>query len=294
MTIKILVLLVGALAASMASCLDQPVGSPYDTRIQTINYNAEDVVEINNMIGTGTQIMLGSDELIQTDKAISGFTDGWALEPRGNSLFIKAVAVKGVDEEGKQMEIEPTPGTWDTNILVTTNKRVYAFDLRLYRNSGNRLRANSKVAYLIKFRYPEEEKRRREASILAEQKKPQLEKVPQVKNANYSMQIGKRSKSIVPGHVFDDGEFTYFMFPGNRAIPAIFSVSEDGSESIVNGHIDPKMPGTVVVHKIDRQFSLRYGKQIVAIYNDTFDETGALNANGTTVPGVTRVSRGEK
>ncbi len=273
------------LSAPFALALTVPKASPYDTRIQNADYNANDVFEINTKVGIGTQVLFAEGEEIAKDKAISGFIDGWSLEPVGNSLFIKASAIKGKDAEGKDILVEPIPGQWNSNILVSTNRRVYVLDLKL-------LSGGAKVAYLVKFNYPEDELKKAQAEKLAkelaEEKKVIMEKTPVVKNMSYKMQAGKKSSNIEPGNVFDDGEFTYFTFAGNREIPAIFHVSENKEESIVNSHIDPKMPGTIVVHRIGRQFVLRYGDAVVGVYNEAFDKIGQLNTSGTTVDGVKR------
>lgn len=283
-------LLLAFLAISFVSpfafALTVPKPSPYDSRIQSADYNVNDVFEINTKIGISTQVQFAEGEAIINDKAVSGFVDGWSLIPSGNSLFIKAIAGKGVDDAGKEIAIEPRAGEWNTNILVSTNRRVYVLDLKL-------LTGGKKVAYLVKFNYPEDEFKRAEAERLAKEREVSMDKTPVVKNMSYKMQAGRRSNNITPGNVFDDGQFTYFTFPGNREIPAIFHVSEDKQESIVNSHIDPKMPGTIVVHRIGRQFNLRYGKAVVGVYNEAFDTIGELNTSGTTVAGVKRETKGQ-
>lgn len=278
---QLMIFIVAMIVAPLACALTVPKPSPYDSRIQSADYNANDVFEINTKIGISTQVQFAEGESIATDKAVSGFVDGWSLVPSGNSLFIKAVAGKGMNQEGKEVPVEPVPGEWNTNILVSTNRRVYVLDLKL-------LSGGAKVAYLVKFKYPEDEFLRAQAEKLAKEKEVSLDKTPVVKNMAYKMQAGKKSSNIEPGNVFDDGQFTYFTFPGNREIPAIFHVNENKEESIVNSHVDPKMPGTIVVHRIGRQFNLRYGKAVVGVYNEAFDKLGELNVTGTTVTGVKR------
>lgn len=284
---KYLLLCLSVFASISVNALVVPKASPYDKRVQSVDYNPNDVVEVNTAVGISTQILFGEGETIQDGKAVSGFLDGWELLPQGNSLFIKATAMEGVDAEGKKTVIEPIPGTWNTNILVSTNRRVYVIDLKLHK-------ASSKIAFLVKFNYPEDERLRALAEKAERERKVSMDKTPVVKNSSYKMQIRKRSKNISPSHVFDDGEFTYFTFSGNKDIPAIFHVSENKQESIVNSHIDPKMPGTVVVHKIARQFYLRYGDAVVGVYNEAFDEIGKLNTTGTTVEGVHREVKGQR
>ena len=115
-----------------------------------------------------------------------------------------------------------------------------------------------------------------------------LRQAPTVVNTSYSIALGKKSQDIVPSMAFDDGRMTYIRFPGNRELPAVFQVAEDGNESMVN----PRMEGDLlVVDRVARRFSLRLGNQVVALYNDAYDADGVPPVNGTTVSGVQRVVR---
>jgi type IV secretion system protein VirB9 len=115
-----------------------------------------------------------------------------------------------------------------------------------------------------------------------------LRQAPIVVNTSYSIALGKKSQDIVPSMAFDDGRMTYIRFPGNRELPAVFQVAEDGNESMVN----PRMEGDLlVVDRVARRFSLRLGNQVVALYNDAYDADGVPPVNGTTVSGVQRVVR---
>ena len=79
-----------------------------------------------------------------------------------------------------------------------------------------------------------------------------LRQAPTVVNTSYSIALGKKSQDIVPSMAFDDGRMTYIRFPGNRELPAVFQVAEDGSESMVN----PRMEGDLlVVDRVARRFS---------------------------------------
>lgn len=278
--LMVLIFLIGV-SSPLANALKVPDGSSYDKRIQIVDYNPNDVIEINTRVGIITQIQLDPSETIKKEKAVAGYLDGWEITPEGNSLFIKAVSTQRLDEEGKQVDVHPIPGKWNTNILFSTNRRIYAVDLKL---RGSR----SKTAYLVKFRYPQDEAERYRKKKIAKQREVNMTKTPVVKNRQYTMQPRRKSKDIIPSHVFDDGEFTYFMFPGNRVIPAIFHVDGHKKEASVNFHIDPSMPGTVVVHHIGRQFYLRHGNAVVGVYNESFDDLGKANTTGTTVPGVKR------
>ena len=94
---------------------------------------------------------------------------------------------------------------------------------------------------------------------------------------------------IVPVMVFDDGTQTYFSFPNNRPLPAIFQTAPDGSEEMVNARMDGD--DLLVADRVARRFVLRLGESVIAIINEAFDLDGVPPALGTTVPGVARVVR---
>lgn len=272
------------------NALDIPHGSHFDKRIQYVNYNPSDVVVINSLTGRGSRIVFSPEENV-LDIA-SGFTKGWELKYRRNILFLKPKSIPG---ENGQPPMVPKPVTWNTNLMVTTNLRLYDFDLRLASesNSLNR-KGNNAISYRVEFRYPAEQAEK-DAKILAKQaalKKLDNKNAPQ--NTNYTMQIGDESQAIAPTAAYDDGRFTYLKFPNNREFPAIFHVADDKEESIVNYHIDPERPDTMVVHRIAREFALRLGNSVVGIYNESYDPDGIPANDGTTVPGVKRIIKAEE
>ena len=71
----------------------------------------------------------------------------------------------------------------------------------------------------------------------------------------------------MPEQVFDDGKATYFRFAAGSAAPAIFSITPDAGESIVNFAV--RGPYTVV-EQIAPQFVLRHGKEVTIIFNDAY------------------------
>jgi type IV secretion system protein VirB9 len=104
---------------------------------------------------------------------------------------------------------------------------------------------------------------------------------PEVMNSNYSIAEGRDSEAIVPKLVFDDGRFTYFRFPGNGALPAVFDVLGDGSETLVNARMEDNL---LVVDRVSRHLMLRAGSAVVGVWNESFDIDGVAPAGGTTVP----------
>jgi P-type conjugative transfer protein VirB9 len=272
-------------AATAAQATDVPVGSRYDGRIQYVNYNAGDVVIVRASPGLGARIVFAADEEI-LDVA-SGFTQGWEFSDRRNILYVKPKSIK--TGSGKEaIVMAPEAGKWDTNLMVTTNRHMYDFDLKLLPGSGNSGKApqNQRVAYRIEFKYPKDEAAARAKAADKTKAQAKLDEKPAPRNWSYSMQIGDASDGIAPTMTYDDGRFTYLKFPNNRDFPAVFIVAADESESLVNTHVDKDV---LVVHRVARELVLRLGNAVVGVYNDKYDVDGLPPTEGTTAPGVKRV-----
>lgn len=271
-------------AFGTAHAADVPQGSKFDNRIQYVNYNPGDVVVVRAVAGLGARVVFAPGESI-LDVA-SGFTQGWEFSDRRNILYIKPKSVKG--EQGMPA-MAPEAGKWDTNLMVTTNLRMYDIDLHLLPGNNSGKAPASRVAYRVEYKYPADELAT--AKALAEKHRAQakLDVKPEPRNWNYSMQIGDASDNIAPTMAYDDGRFTYLKFPNNRDFPSAFLVAADKTESLVNSHIDPSAPDTLVLQRVSREMVLRLGNAVVGIYNDSFDPDGIPANQGTTVPGVKRV-----
>lgn len=104
---------------------------------------------------------------------------------------------------------------WKTNLIVTTNKRIYVFDLEIIEDKD--------INYKVEFSYPDEIKQKQKDK-LAEEKRIQeveknkenieneLNKVTIPKNWDFLMHINKGSDTISPDFAYDDGVFTYLGF----------------------------------------------------------------------------------
>lgn len=278
--------LILALSAAFgaAHAADVPQGSKFDNRIQYVNYNPGDVVVVRAVAGLGARVVFAPGETI-LDVA-SGFTQGWEFSDRRNILYIKPKSV--VVGQGVPA-MAPEAGKWDTNLMVTTNLRMYDIDLHLLPSNNSGKAPANRVAYRVEYKYPADELAA--AKALAEKHRAQakLDAKPEPRNWNYSMQIGDASENIAPTMAYDDGRFTYLKFPNNRDFPSAFLVAADKTESLVNSHIDPAVPDTLVLQRVSKEMVLRLGNAVVGIYNDSFDPDGVPANQGTTVPGVKRV-----
>lgn len=280
---RLFLALLVAFLSMQAIALSIPQSSRFDSRIQRITYNENDVVEVNCYIGGSTQIAFAPEEEI-LDIA-SGFSGGWEFEPRRNNLYVKVKSLKTKDSTMKQ----PVPGLWDTDLHVTTNFRIYTFQLILHPDEeSTAIPTNKKIAYLLKFKYPAEEAAKSLAVAQQRMTEKRLGAENEARNWDYAMQVPVGSEGIAPSMAWDDGRFIYLKFPGNREFPAAFVVAADGAETLVNTHIDPKKPDVLVVQQLTSELALRLGQQTVGIFNNNFDENGVPAKNGTTVDGVRR------
>ena len=278
-----------------------PLHSIPDPRLRELVYNRERLVSVLVRRGVVTHIEVDPNEHIL--HAASGVgsdcksdTDSWCIEPvfGDHHVFVKPKSfASGVN-----------------NLEVVTDRRAYSIQFTTLAVGDSRQPALrvTLTAPLDPGRLPaaggpdaigEEGAATSdpgEAAVAALAPKSAsdqlvalgLRQAPIVVNTSYSIALGKKSQDIVPSMAFDDGRMTYIRFPGNRELPAVFQVAEDGTESMVN----PRMEGDLlVVDRVARRFSLRLGNQVVALYNDAYDADGVPPVNGTTVPGVERVVR---
>ncbi|MDB5848223.1 MAG: hypothetical protein JWP29_1975 [Rhodoferax sp.] len=87
--------------------------------------------------------------------------------------------------------------------------------------------------------------------------------------------------------VWDNGQSTYFRFPGNARIPSIFVVNPDGKEAVANYTVDPEA-GTIAIHQTARMFKLRDGDKVACIANLNWNPVGWNPGTGTTSTDVVR------
>ena len=90
--------------------------------------------------------------------------------------------------------------------------------------------------------------------------------------------------------VWDDGQSTFFRFPGNSRIPTFYTVNPDGTEAVVDHTVNPA-DSMVVVHRTAREFKLRDGAALACIHNGAWNPVGYKTGTGTTSPDVTREPR---
>lgn len=262
------ILLASAIIISSPSlALVKPKGSSFDSRMQAITYNEEDVIQLNCYPGIATHVLFAPDEEI-VDIA-SGYSKGWEFKNRRNNLYLKPKAAKA-----------------DTNLIVATNKRDYMFYLVLHEsvNPEQIPGYDPKVAFRVKIAYPGEEKAKTNAVTEKLRLKDRLAQKNSPRNWRYSMEVGEDSGHIAPEVAYDDGRFTYLKFTNNRKIPASF-VMVGKSENLTNSHIEGDM---LVIHQVAPQFMLRLGNSVVGVFNEAYGADGISTEKGASVPGIER------
>jgi type IV secretion system protein VirB9 len=275
----VLALLLGV-AAINAHALDVPRPGQYDYRVKSVDYNPADVVKVVAHFGYQVDIVLQEGEFVVPKGVYMGDTDAWQFGTLANHMFVKP------KEEGGQ-----------TNMTVITNRRTYSFYLSSHWSKKNAPGSND-MYFQVNFRYPADEAAKAAADAArvasaasAAAAKARLDaklaEKPEGRNWNYWVQ---GSDAIAPDSAYDDGRFTFLTFRGNRDIPAIFLVNEDGSESLVNRHVEGDK---VVIQSLSKKFVLRKGNSVACVFNESFDPIGTENKTGTTIPGVERVIKGD-
>lgn len=253
----------------------------------------ENVTLIKLAVGYVTMLEFANDE--RSINIVTGFSDGWEILAKENFVFLKpkSYAVKQneqtlTDENGKKIKLDsfihPTSEIekWKTNLIITTNKRIYSFDLVLVDN-------NESFNYQISFRYPQEEMLKREeerkkielAQLKADEKSKkvaeknkienELNRVNVPRNYDFVMHINKNSENIAPNFAYSDGVFTYIGFDNTKTMPSVFLFDETNGETMANTHIEKHGNYEVlVIHQIAQNIFLRSGDKLVGVKNNGY------------------------
>lgn len=246
-----------------AWALDNPKPSPKDKRIRTTQYDPTNVVAVPTMAGVATHIELSDDEEYITH----AFGDAAAYD---------------FHQVGKHLLFKPIATEADTNLVVITNKRSYAFLLQ------NVPAGSGKEVHRISLEYPEQEHARNAAQSRAGQVDRALSETGLAINwTGYTM---AGDHSLAPVNAWDDGAQTWLRFAPGQDLPAVYFVDADGGEVIANRHMHDAH--TIVMHRVAAKWHLRLGDQVLAIYNEHSNQTRSLPTR-TISPDVERVLKKE-
>jgi type IV secretion system protein VirB9 len=254
--------------------------------LREVLYDPAAVITVPVKRGLVTLVVLDADEAITEVAAGLGgdcakADAAWcvAAQPGGRHLFVKAKSTASAPN----------------NLAVVTDRRTHSFRFVVLADADPKL----PVYRLVVKALPAQLALQDAATVAAwpsmspppSLPSPQqviaerLQAKAQVLNSNYSVAEGRSSADILPTLVFDDGRFTYFRFPGNSPLPAVFQVLGDGSETLVNTRMEEDL---LIADRVSRRLMLRAGSAVVGLWNESFDLDGLPPGGGTTVPGVQR------
>ncbi|MBI1682312.1 TrbG/VirB9 family P-type conjugative transfer protein [Caulobacter hibisci] len=218
-----------ALAQTVAPAVVHAAADPH---IRTFAYDPDRVQRLTGVMGFQTMIEFGPDERIENVSI--GDALGWQVTPnkRATLLFLKPV--------------DRAPAT---NMTVVTDRRRYVFELSVAPAKAS----TADAAYVVRFRYP---------PVAVEAPPPPAKPAaPIAHNSAYSVQ---GATGLAPSRIFDDGRATYFAWPQQADLPAIFVVGADGAEGLANAVVKD---GYLAVDRIAPRFVLRSDKASATIVN---------------------------
>lgn len=230
------VLAMSAALAGPALAADAPRPGAVDPRIRTVAYDPDQVVRLTGYFGIQTMLEFAPDERIENVSI--GDALGWQVTPnkKANLLFLK-----------------PLDRTAATNMTVVTDHRRYVFELVV----AGPMATTKDLAYVVRFLVPAPAPAMAAAS-------PPPPAAPVERNSAYTV---KGAAAIQPTKVFDDGVATYFAWPVQADLPAVFVVNADGVEGLANAVV---RDGYLVVDQLAPRFILRSGKSSLTVTNGAF------------------------
>lgn len=265
-----------AVAAIVLACVstltaqakDLPRRSAQDDRIGYVTYDPSNVVEIPVAVGVVTRVILHADEKIKTVGA------GFASQCRSETNLWCIEAEAG----SNQIWVKPLPGATFNNIEVSTDQRDYSIRFVLSPGAGK---------FRVHFQYPVAAPQPLEfienpvtAAPDSLGKSAMRHFGAQMRNINYLMEAGAPGAlAIAPNLAFDDGRFTYLVYPKGSEIPAPFVIGPDGQEARVNFHFDNDR---LVLQRVAPEFVLRLGGVAVRLVNKSYEPEGIATPFGTT------------
>lgn len=216
---------------------------PSDVRVRTVQYTDDTVVHVVGYEGSPTVIEFSKSETV--DDVAGGGIIGWEVAKVGNRIFVA-----------------PLNGAKSGTIIVATNKHSYVLDVIPARKDTTKASRVSKIMFSYGTGKSVQDSNSEDQSG---------NDLP--KNNAYSMELVNSSINIQPSQVFDDGKFTYFFFPKNTDIPAIYKASPGTNEEWLS-NFHKAESGAIVVHGVSPQWNLRLGKAVVGVFNEAFTPSG--------------------
>jgi len=218
----------------------EPRATAIDSRLRVMTYNPNDIFKYTGYFGYQGNIEFDTDEKIDTISL--GDSTSWQITDLGNRMFLK-----------------PTEEDATTNMTVITNRRLYFFELHAAKADGP---DDPGLVFAVRFLYPDSNT----SSVYAYNSTYSVPDLSRPDKYNFKYTISG-SDLVAPIKIFDDGVFTYFEFKDkNASVPAIFEVDPvDRSEAVINYQVIGQY---IAVEMVASQFTLRYGNEVVCVFNE--------------------------
>lgn len=243
-------------------------------RVQRVDYKENVVVEIAGYVNTPFVIEFHQDEPIG-EVAVPDMAP-YELVKKGTRLFVRPTAAP------------KAPVT----MLVTSRTRSYVIDLVAGAPAKFKDRASKVVFTYLGVPAPARAVPVAAPPVAAAAAPPAAAPAAAelsaagYRNDNYSLQVVSETVDVRPREAFDDGRFTYFKFPNNIEVPAIYkSTPGTNEEWLVNSHRDGDYR---VMHGVAQLWNFRLAGTVLGIFNDSYEPDGVAPKNGTTVRGLDR------
>lgn len=265
-----------------------PHASAYDSHMQNVAYNSQNTTVLNTRVGYVSTLVFDDDE--EVIEAEAGFENGWTVTKSANRVKIRPAPitqpVTDADGNTSKQVFLPTSNDWKTNLFVTTSKRYYSLILNVIDDD----KPADGLAFVVRYQYPDDTRKRSEIARLAREKelqeirdKERIEKAfknaTTPRNWNYTKRVATGSDSIAPDFAYDDGRFTYLGFSPQKTIPSPF-VLVNGAEQVVTPTFSTQGNYKVmIVRALSPRFVLRYGDAVVGLENAGFGKVAVTNGD---------------
>lgn len=258
-----------ALATPLVHAATVPPAGKVDARVRVLSYNPDDVIVLQGYVGYQIHLQFADgEEFVNLGSGDNGAFD---VGVERNHFFIK-----------------PKEARAATNLTVLTNRRAYHFSYVVSARAPSGAAAK-RMVYSVRFTYPQDDDR---AAAMAQERRRTEARLARATaerphNRDYWF-CGNDSLKPLSAH--DDGLHTRLRFQARSDFPAMFVQNDDGSESLLNFHVEED---EVVIHRVARRLVMRRGKLVGCIVNRAFAGGGVRVPTHTSAPGVVRVITGD-
>lgn len=242
-----------------------PMRGRGDARIRTARYDADEVYRVHGFVGYQIDFEFEPGERFVG--VASGDIEALAFAARGNHLFLK-----------------PRAAAVDTNLTILTSRREYQLDYSA--TSAPPAETDPDLIYVLRFEYGE---RSRPGAAEHEAIEQHLRSAAAERPRNLDYWYCG-APSLRPVEAWDDGVHTHLRFGAHAELPALFVANDDGSESLLDFHVEAD---EVVVHRIAKRFILRRGALTGCIVNRGYRGSGDRLETGTVSQDVRRTRKGD-